>query len=91
MGEIVSVTKKGQATIPKRLREKYGIKGKALIEEGEEGIVLKPLPSPAKDFGSLKSIFRGKSSRELLQEARKEEFEKERGLAERAGAADLRL
>jgi len=54
--EIVSVTKKGQATIPKRLRDKYGIKGKALIEESEEGILLKPLPSPKDDFGSLKSI-----------------------------------
>ena len=28
MVEVVSVTKKGQATIPKRLREKYGIKNK---------------------------------------------------------------
>jgi antitoxin PrlF len=89
--EIVSVTKKGQATIPKRLRKKYGIKSKVLIEEDEKGIVLKPLPSPDEDFGSLKPIFKGKSSRELLQEARKEEFDKEKEWAKRAGAADLRL
>ena len=60
--EVVSVTKKGQATIPKRLRRKYGIKDKVLIEEDEKGIVLKPLPSPDEDFGSLKLIFKGKSS-----------------------------
>lgn len=91
LGEIVSVTKKGQATIPKRLRKKYGIKRKALVEEAERGIILKPLPSPDEDFGSLKSIFKGKSSRELLQEARKEESDKEKELVKRAGATDLRL
>ncbi|MEM3549544.1 MAG: AbrB/MazE/SpoVT family DNA-binding domain-containing protein [Candidatus Bathyarchaeia archaeon] len=91
MVEIVSVTKKGQATIPKRLRKKYGIKGKVLIEESEKGILLKPLPSPEMDFGSLKSIFKGKTSRELLQEARKEEFEREKELAKHAGAVNLRL
>jgi antitoxin PrlF len=89
--EIVSVTKKGQATIPKRLRKKYGIKSKVLIEEDEKGIVLKPLPSPDEDFGSLKTIFKGKSSRELLEEARREEFYKEKEWVKRAGAADLRL
>jgi AbrB family looped-hinge helix DNA binding protein len=89
--EIVSVTKKGQATIPKRLRKKYGIKSKVLIEEDEKGIVLKPLPSPDEDFGSLKTIFKGKSSRELLEEARREEFDKEKEWAKRAGASDLRL
>lgn len=89
--EVVSVTKKGQATIPKRLRKKYGIKSKVLIEEDEKGIVLKPLPSPDEDFGSLKHIFKGKNSKELLQEARREEFNKEKEWVKRAGAADLRL
>jgi AbrB family looped-hinge helix DNA binding protein len=89
--EVVSVTKKGQATIPKRLRKKYGIKNKVLIEEDEKGIVLKPLPSPDEEFGSLKAVFKGKSSRELLQEARKEEFNKEKERTKRAGATDLRL
>lgn len=80
MVEVVSVTKKGQATIPKRLREKYGIKDKVIVEEDERGIVLKPVPSPSDDFGSLKGFFEGKSSRQLLDEARKKEFvaEKER-------------
>ena len=72
--EVVSVTKKGQATIPKRLRKKYGIKNKVIIEENECGIVLKPLPSPSEERGSLKEFFKGKTARQLLQEARKEEF-----------------
>jgi len=89
--EVVSVTKKGQAIIPKRLREKYGIKDKVLIEEDEKGIVLKPLPSPDEDFGSLKLIFKGKSSRELLEAARRMEFELDKMRVKRAGATDLRL
>ena len=35
--KVSSVTKKGQFTIPKALREKYGIKDKIMIEEGERG------------------------------------------------------
>jgi len=73
LGQVVSVTKKGQATIPKKLRKKYGIKDKVLIEESEKGIILKPLPSPNEDFGSLKTIFKGKTARELIEEARTEE------------------
>jgi len=87
--EVVSVTKKGQATIPKRLREKHGLKGKVLVEDVEEGVVFKPLPSPDEDFGSLKSVFEGKSSRQLLKETRREEFEKEKERMKRAGAAGL--
>lgn len=91
MVEVVSVTKKGQATIPKRLRKKYGIKDKVLIEEDEKGIVLKPLPSPNDDFGSLKSVFKGKTARELLEEARREEFAKDNEMEKRAGASNLRF
>ena len=82
--EVVSVTKKGQATIPKRLREKYGIKDKVIIEENECGIVLKPLPSPSDERGSLKEFFKGKTARQLLQEARKEELAEDKELERRA-------
>jgi AbrB family looped-hinge helix DNA binding protein len=80
---VVSVTKKGQATIPENLRKKYGIKDKVIMEDGERGIILKPLPSPADDFGSLKTVFKGKTAKELLQEARKEEFAKDKDLISR--------
>ena len=76
LAEVTSVTKKGQATIPKRLREKYGIKGKIVIEKDEKGILIKPLPSPNDDYGSLKSAFKGKTTRQLIEEARKEESTK---------------
>ena len=52
------------------MREKYGIKDKVVIEETKEGIILKPLPSPEDELGSLKSAFKGKSASELLKEAR---------------------
>ena len=46
-GEIIRVSKKGQATIPKELRERFGIEtpGKVLIHESEGKIVVEPLPS----------------------------------------------
>ena len=84
MVEVVSVTKKGQATIPKRLRKKYGIKNKVIVEENERGIVLKPLPSPSDEFGSLKEVFKGKTARQLLDEARKEEVAADRERERRA-------
>ena len=89
MVEVVSVTSKGQATIPKKLREKYGIKGRVLVIEGEEGIILKPVPTPEEDFGSLKDAFGGKSSRELLEEARREESLMDKERMKRVRAAGL--
>ena len=81
--EVVSVTKKGQATIPKRLRKKYGIKDKVMFEESECGLVLKPLPSPSEMRGSLKEYFKGKTARQLLDEARKEEIAEDKELERR--------
>lgn len=89
MVEVVSVTKKGQATIPKRLRKKYGIKDKVIVEEDERGIVLKPLPSPSDEFGSLKEVFKGKTARQLLDEARKEEVAADKERARRARKVHL--
>ncbi len=78
--QIVSVTKKGQATIPKEMRERHGIRKKALVVEIEEGILVKPLPKPSADRGSLKTILKDKTSREVLFEVRKEELRRERQL-----------
>jgi antitoxin PrlF len=46
-GEVIRVSKKGQATIPKELRERFGIEtpGKVFIYEAEGKIVVEPLPS----------------------------------------------
>jgi AbrB family looped-hinge helix DNA binding protein len=89
--EVVSVTKKGQATIPKKLRKKYGIKDKVVIEENEKGIILKPLPSPDEDFGSLKALFKGKAAKELLEESRIEELFNDKERLKRAGTLNIRL
>ncbi len=89
VAEVVSVTKKGQATIPTKFRKKYGIKDKILVEDNGKEIVIKPLPSPDDAFGSLKSMFKGKTSKELLEDSRKEEFTQDKKWIERARAADL--
>jgi len=71
---VISVTRKGQAAIPKDLREKFGIKDKAIILDTELGILFKPLPTPEEEVGSLKGLFRGKTSRKVLEEARTEDL-----------------
>ncbi len=45
-GTVIRVSKKGQATIPKELREQFGIEtpGKVLIHEEGGKIVVEPLP-----------------------------------------------
>ena len=82
MTRIVSVTKKGQATIPKDLREKFGVGDKVLVVETEEGILFKPLPQPQDEFGSLKELFEGKTAREILDEARAQDLMREKKLLE---------
>ena len=82
MTRIVSVTKKGQATIPKDLRERFGVGDKVLVEATEEGILFKPLPRPEDEFGSLKDLFEGKTAREILDEARAQDRMREKRLSE---------
>jgi AbrB family looped-hinge helix DNA binding protein len=82
MTRLVSVTKKGQATIPKDLREKFGVRDRVLVVETEEGILFKPLPRPEEDFGSLRELFKGKTAREILEEARMQDRIRERKLLE---------
>lgn len=74
---IVTVTKKGQATIPKQLREKHQIGRKALVVDTEKGVLLKPIPDPLMEMGSLKRFFEGKTSKEIMKQVRKEESERE--------------
>ena len=78
MTQIVSITSKGQATIPKELREKYGMRDKALVVETDEGILFKPLPTPGQDRGSLKQLMENKTASELVEEARRHEAKQSR-------------
>jgi AbrB family looped-hinge helix DNA binding protein len=81
MTTITRVTKKGQATIPKALRIKFGIKDRVLVSATEEGVLFKPPPSPASDFGSLGTLFPGKTSKEVLEDARSPDSERDKKLS----------
>lgn len=77
---IVNISPKGQILIPKRIREKYGVKpgGKVQIFEGTEGIVIKPAPEDpiSAACGFLKGDF--SLTDDLMKEHRREqEREKE--------------
>lgn len=74
---IITVTKKGQATIPKKLREKHKIGKKALAVDTEEGVLFKPVLDPSMEKGSLGAMFKGKTARQLIREARADEIKKE--------------
>ena len=83
--EIIRVSQKGQATIPQRLREKFGIDtpGEVLVYEDEGRIVVEPLP-PAEE---LHGIHAGNHEPgEILRkvrEANEEEKQREAATAER--------
>ena len=48
---VVTVTKKGQATIPKAMREKHRFGRKVLAIDTQDGVIFKPLPDPAMERG----------------------------------------
>lgn len=55
-GEVMSVTTKGQATIPKRFREKLGVEtpGRVRFREADDGtIVVEPVPDVDSYRGSV--------------------------------------
>lgn len=79
-GEVVAVSKHGQATIPKRFRERLGIDapGKVLFRETEEGeVVVKPVrtPSEMRGFAARSNASTDTSPTELLREKRQRDRE----------------
>jgi AbrB family looped-hinge helix DNA binding protein len=44
---VVTVTRRGQTTIPQRIRKQYGIKegDRLIVEATENGILFKPVPN----------------------------------------------
>jgi len=81
--KVVKITKKGQATIPKYLREKFGFKDRAIVGESGEGVLLKPLPDISEEKGSLREMFKGMTAREVIEEARETDIRKEKTLEQR--------
>ncbi len=76
--QIVSITKKGQATLPSRLRKRYHLKDKAMVIDVDDGILIKSLVKPSEEKGSLKEIFENKTARNLIAKSRAKEFLKEK-------------
>ena len=83
--KVVRVSQKGQATIPKGLREKFGIEtpGEVFVYEEQGRIIIEPVPSP----DELHGIHSGEHERgEVLERVRKlknEEKRKEQKRVER--------
>lgn len=84
-GEIIRVSKKGQATIPKELRKKFGIEtpGRVFIHEENGKIVVEPLPS----VSEMKGVHAGRYEKgevlEQLREMKEEDKRLERERDER--------
>ena len=78
--ETSVITSKGQVLIPKRLRNKYGIKTgvKVLFEETDEGVRLRPMNEAY--FKSFKGILKSDGN---LKEEMREIKEEEKKLEER--------
>lgn len=79
-GQIVNLSQKGQATIPKELREKHGIEpgSRVCIRENEKGeIVVEPLPSLQDFRGAATTSERGTA---ILREERTVDEERDHRL-----------
>ncbi|QHS16175.1 AbrB/MazE/SpoVT family DNA-binding domain-containing protein [haloarchaeon 3A1-DGR] len=79
---VVRVSRKGQATIPKGLREKFGIEtpGEVFVYEEQGRIIIEPVPSP----DELHGIHAGEHERgEVLERVRELKDEEKRKEAER--------
>jgi AbrB family looped-hinge helix DNA binding protein len=79
-GTIVSLSRKGQATIPKKLREKHGIEpgGKVRIRENNEGeIVIEPVPTLREFRGAATSDSSGTT---ILADERERDADRARRL-----------
>lgn len=79
---VVRVSQKGQATIPKGLREKFGIEapGEVFVYEDAGRIVIEPVPSPDELHGiHAEGHERGEAIervRELKDEAKRRDAER---------------
>ena len=79
--EVVTVSSKGQITIPSRLRKKMNLEeGEALLITEEDGAIkIIPVPKLSKLAGVDREVFRGKVPSKEVEETREEwdkEFEK---------------
>ena len=81
MSTLASITSKRQLTIPVAVFEKLGFKenSKVVLEEKEEGILVKPADKFLDDLGGSVSIpnkLKGVSAEKAITEAKKAHFGK---------------
>jgi AbrB family looped-hinge helix DNA binding protein len=87
---VVRVSRKGQATIPKPLREKFGIEtpGEVFVYEEDGRIVLEPVPSLDELHGIHAGDHEPGEVLAKVRETREEERRREAERAERLRPAD---
>jgi len=87
-GDVIRVSKKGQATIPKELRERFGIEtpGKVLIYEDEGNIVVEPLPSVGEMQGVHADRYERGDVLDHLQEMKEADKQRERDESRESGS-----
>lgn len=88
-GQVVTVTEKGQATIPKKLREKHGIRtpGRVKFVENEDGeIVVRPVGSMREFRGLERTGDEQRPATAILRESREQDRRDMEELAERFDA-----
>jgi antitoxin PrlF len=79
--KLMMVTQKGQTTIPKDLREEFGISapGRVTMEPTDEGVLVKRVPHPSELTGDLEGVTdaQGRTPTEALREERRADAEAE--------------
>ena len=74
LGSVVKVTRRGQTTIPVKLREKYGIKegDRLLIEDTGEGLMIKVIPRLEELAGVDAEVARPEEVKKEVEKLREE-------------------
>jgi antitoxin PrlF len=82
---VVRVSQKGQATIPKGIREKFGIEtpGEVFVYEEQGRIIIEPVPSPDELHGIHAGEHEPGEVLERVHEMKDEEKRKEEKRVER--------
>ena len=79
--KLMMVTQRGQATIPKDLRDAFDIDapGRVTMEATDEGILVKRVPTPAELTGELAGVTdeQGRTGTEALRDERRADAEAE--------------
>jgi antitoxin PrlF len=89
--KLMKVTQRGQATIPKDLRDAFeiGAPGRVTMEATDEGILIKRVPTPAELTGDLEGVTddEGRTGVEALRDERRTDAEAEERPRERDEAS----